>query len=189
MLSFIPLHSSSWQRSHGGWSSSVLKARAEVRDCLTCCQRMKQSSELKPKVNTTPKTHPSDPLLSRGTPCPKVLQLFQTPPAARTKFSHTSLEGRWKDRWIREDGLHIPSLTRWKTPTCIFLVVGWESLRREQLKQTNKKKQSTIKFPLGILAHLSNNLSKKTKYHMTTRVALLQRLAATEHLKENRHKN
>lgn len=67
MFCFILLHSSSWQRSHGGWSSSILKARAEVRDCLTCCHRMKQSSELKPKVNITLKTHPTDPLLSHRT--------------------------------------------------------------------------------------------------------------------------
>ena len=38
-----------------------------MRGCLTCCQRIAQSSELKPKVNITLKTHPSDPLLSHGT--------------------------------------------------------------------------------------------------------------------------
>lgn len=143
MFCFILLHSSSWQRHHGGWNSSVLEARAEVRDCLTCCQRMKQSSELKPKVNTTLKNHPSDPLLSHGTPLPRVLQLFQTPPPARTKFPCTwAWRAVGKTDGCREYGLHIQTLTWWKTPKCIFLVVGWESLRREPPKQTNKWKNN-----------------------------------------------
>lgn len=48
-------------------AGAALSLRQEVRGCLTCCQRIAQSSELKPKVNITLKTHPSDPLLSHGT--------------------------------------------------------------------------------------------------------------------------
>lgn len=136
-----------------------------MRGCLTCCQRIAQSSELTPKVNITLKTHPSDPLLSHGTHFQEFYNFSKHHHQLGPRFHAHEPGGQLERQMDAGVWTTHPDLNTMEDSQMHLLGCRMGKFEKRATK-TNKQEKSTIKthsksFPLGILAYLSNNLSLK----------------------------